>query len=135
VLEIVFIVSFMTVLIFFAAVPVSDPVPTVAEAKELHLRLGISSVPGYIPVVVFFSPGCPACSHVEKRLQVRGIVYHIFNIRENQVANQIHAYLGRGYLGTTVTRATPTILVGRKVFRGSAVTPIEEALREQVGQF
>ncbi|EKD83892.1 MAG: hypothetical protein ACD_39C00386G0001, partial [uncultured bacterium] len=72
---------------------------------------------------------------LEKNMKSKGIYYQAFNILADANAREIHRALGRNYAGTTATLATPTTIAGKIVLRGSALQPIEDAIKAQQGIF
>ena len=111
--------------------PVAQPIKSLDETYALLERLDMQwNQPG-VPVIVFANEGCPASRSLEAALQREGVAYLRVDVYSSELTKEVHADLGRNYLGTVATRATPTIVVGTQVIRGSDVGAVLEAIVEE----
>lgn len=118
-------------LVVVGITPVATPIHSLDETQALLARMGASWPGPGVPVIVFASAGCPASNALEAELQRRGLRYWRADVNQNRMAWQIHGELGRNYVGTVATRATPTTVVGTQVIRGNDVERIVQAITQQ----
>lgn len=134
-LEFICVAIFMVCVILLTAIPVSDPIASMEELRQLVDELNYSILPGMVPVIVFTRPGCGPCTALIRDLGSRGVAFTEYDISRNTAAARVHRKLGRNYAGTTATMATPTTIAGLKVFRGTRINEIVQAVESQKALF
>ena len=104
--------------------PVAHPLKSLDETYELSEELGHQWTEPGVPIIVFTSSHCPHSNALEAELHSHRVRYLRVDVGENEVGRAIHARIGRNYLGTTATRATPTTVIGTAVIRGNDIAAI-----------
>jgi hypothetical protein len=130
-LGVLFSIIAIAVVIIVTTTPVARPIKSVDQTYALMEQLGLEWNHSGAPVLVFASGGCPASRSLEASLQQEGVVYMRIDVHASEHAEMIHANLGRNYLGTVATRATPTIIVGSRVLRGNNPEKVLKAISNQ----
>jgi hypothetical protein len=121
----------VAVVIIVTTTPVARPIKSVDQTYALMEQLGLEWNRSGVPVLVFASDGCAASRSLEASLQQEGVVYLRIDVHASEHTEKIHANLGRNYLGTVATRATPTIIVGSRVLRGNNPEKVLKAISDQ----
>ena len=124
-------IAVMIIIVIITRTPVANPLKSLEETEALMDRLGLHWDGPGAPVIVFASAGCPASQALEADIQRHGVRYLRVDVYGSDVAKETHADLGRNYLGTVATRATPTIVVGTEVLRGNDVEKVLQAINAQ----
>lgn len=124
-------VGVMIVVAVVTATPVAEPIHSLDETEAMLSQLGFRWKGPGVPVIVFASSGCPTSRAFEAALQREQVHYLRVDVANNSVGREVHAHLGRNYLGTVATRATPTTVVGTRVIRGNDVEEVLQAITAQ----
>ena len=104
--------------------PVAHPIKSLDETYKISEELGYQWTEPGVPIIVFTRSSCPHSNALEAELHSHGVRYLRVDVNENEVGRALHAQIGRNYLGTTATRATPTTVIGTAVIRGNDIAAI-----------
>ncbi len=126
-----FAVIIVLIIAAITLTPVANPIKSMEETDEILAELGYIWRGETVPVIVFGSPHCVASKSFVSKLDSQGVDYLWVNVATNKTGRSIHAELGRNYLGTVATRATPATVVGTEVIRGSNLEAILEMMEIQ----
>jgi len=113
------------------ATPVTHPIKSIDETREMIAELGYQWQDEGVPVIVFASSHCPASKALEAELKRHEVYYLRVDVDTNEVGRSLHGKIGRNYFGTVATRATPTTVIGTTVIRGNQVEAILKEISVQ----
>lgn len=125
------ILFLLVVIVPLTRTPVARPIKAPEQTREILSRLGLEWTHPGPPVVLFTRSDCAPSERLEAELQARGVPYLRVDIDHDPGGRMVFRNLGRNYLGTVATLATPTTIVGTKVVRGAELQAIIEAVKEE----
>jgi hypothetical protein len=125
------ILFLVVVIIPLAKTPVTHPIKSPEQTREMLSRLGRDWAHPGPPVVLFTRSGCAPSDRLAAELRARGVPYLCVDIDQDSVGRIVHRDLGRNYVGTIATLATPTTVVGTRVVRGADLQAIMEAVHQE----
>lgn len=114
-----------------SSTPRCHPLGSTVATRNLLSSLELEWRGSGPPVVLFTRQGCPAAAHMEDLLREHRVSHLVVDVDQGPAARKAHADLGRSYLGTVATLATPTVVVGTAVIRGTRIDDVLDALEHE----